>query len=243
MKTLKCAIWALSRYKFHCLAFVFSSYVGVCLCIMTLWPDSLSFYSRVSALISFALSVVFTIVAQFYKRLSSARTIFKAIPTLVEMVKLINPAIDEVVFKNRVEELFNLFLRANSKMKFYGSENRILWVDDNCGNNYYEIEAFESMGIESDLNAENTNDALELLKKNKYAAIISDMRRKEGEFEGYVLLDKVREMGIKTPFFIYTDFSAAKNWETTVRKGGQGITCMPDKLYKMVMDEIDKKRK
>ncbi|MDK7838786.1 response regulator, partial [Klebsiella pneumoniae] len=80
--------------------------------------------------------------------------------------------------------------------------NRILWVDDRPENNVYERQAFEAQGIEFAL-ALSTDEALELLKTNKFAAIISDMDRKEGAQEGYVLLERLRAMGDKTPFMIY----------------------------------------
>jgi DNA-binding NtrC family response regulator len=41
-----------------------------------------------------------------------------------------------------------------------------------------------------------------LFAKNHYALIISDMGRKEGKKEGYVLLEKVREINTDIPFII-----------------------------------------
>jgi CheY-like chemotaxis protein len=47
------------------------------------------------------------------------------------------------------------------------------------------------MGITFTL-ARSTQEALATLSKQRFAAIISDMGRKEGPSEGYVLLDAVR---------------------------------------------------
>src|SRR5205085_5064234 len=83
-----------------------------------------------------------------------------------------------------------------------GWHNHVLWVDDRPNNNIYERQAFEAVGIRF-TPALSTNEALELLERNKYAAIISDMGRREGPKEGYILLDTIRQQGNKTPFFIY----------------------------------------
>ena len=64
----------------------------------------------------------------------------------------------------------------------------ILWVDDRPENNTYERQAFEGVGLRFTL-ALSTDEAFERLAQTKYAAIISDMGRREGPREGYVLLD------------------------------------------------------
>ena len=63
----------------------------------------------------------------------------------------------------------------------------MLWVDDRPENNVYERQAFEEQGLHFRL-ALSTEEALQILKQEKFAAIISDMGRKEGPKEGYVLL-------------------------------------------------------
>ncbi len=60
---------------------------------------------------------------------------------------------------------------------------QILWVDDRPDNNIYERKAIESMGLEFSL-ALCTEEALTLLSHRRFAAIISDMGRKEGPKEG-----------------------------------------------------------
>jgi PleD family two-component response regulator len=69
--------------------------------------------------------------------------------------------------------------------------NSILWIDDRPDNNTYERQAFEAMGLRFTL-ALSTDEAFEHLSQNKYAAIISDMGRREGPREGYALLDRLR---------------------------------------------------
>jgi len=71
--------------------------------------------------------------------------------------------------------------------------NKILWVDNRPENNLFERRAFESMGLEITL-ALSTNEALPALSARKFAAIISDISRKEGPREGYVLLEELRRL-------------------------------------------------
>ncbi len=115
--------------------------------------------------------------------------------------------------------------------------NRILWVDDRPENNVYERQAFEAQGIEFSL-ALSTNEALALLKTNKFAAIISDMGRKEGPKEGYVLLENLRAMGDKTPFMIYASSNLPEHKKTALEQGAIGSTNKADELFKTVMGAV-----
>lgn len=115
--------------------------------------------------------------------------------------------------------------------------NHVLWVDDRPENNIYERRAFEAVGIRFTL-ALSTNEALDFLSRNKYAAIISDMGRREGNREGYVLLDAVRKQGDNTPFIIYAGSNLPKHKQETFEHGGQGTTNNPQELFQMVMKAI-----
>jgi len=117
--------------------------------------------------------------------------------------------------------------------------NQILWVDDRPENNIYEREAFENFGYEFSI-ALSTNQALELIKDKKFAAIISDMGRKEGSREGYVLLEKIRNQGITTPFIIYAGSNLPEHKEEALRRGAQGSTCYAQELFSLVINEINK---
>lgn len=112
-------------------------------------------------------------------------------------------------------------------------KNQVLWVDDRPENNVYERQAFEAVGIDFTLSL-NTKDALERLSKQKFAAVISDMGRKEGTREGYVLLDAMREKGDKTPLFFYASSNAPEHKRETKKHGGQGCTNDANGLFQMV---------
>ncbi len=115
-----------------------------------------------------------------------------------------------------------------------GWRNHVLWVDDRPDNNTYERRAFEAAGIRFTL-ALSTDEALGLLKRHRYAAIISDMGRREGVREGYVLLDEIRSQGDQTPFFIYAGSNSPEHKREASAHGGQGSTNNPEELFQMVM--------
>jgi DNA-binding NtrC family response regulator len=113
-----------------------------------------------------------------------------------------------------------------------------MWVDDRPESNVYERQAFESQGVQFSL-ALSTDEAIESLKSNKYAAIISDMGRKEGPQEGYVLLKKLRNAGDMTPFFIYAGSNAPEHKRMAKQKGAQGSTNRAQELFRLVMNAIE----
>jgi DNA-binding NtrC family response regulator len=118
-----------------------------------------------------------------------------------------------------------------------GWRKHILWVDDRPGNNIYERRAFESMGIEFTL-ALSTHEALNLLSNKRFAAIISDMGRKEGPKEGYVLLDAVRAKDRETPFFIYAGSNDPAHKRGAIERGAQGSTNRAQELFDMVIQAL-----
>lgn len=111
--------------------------------------------------------------------------------------------------------------------------NKILWVDDRPENNVYERQALESMGFEFTL-ALSTAEALHLLSTRRFAVIISDMGRKEGPREGYVLLEAVRTQDNTTPFFIYAGSNAPQHKREAALRGAQGTTNVANELVEMV---------
>ena len=115
--------------------------------------------------------------------------------------------------------------------------NQILWVDDRPENNVYEREAFEALGLKFTL-ALSTNEAFEKLSQYKYSVIISDMGRREGPREGYVLLDRLRKEGDLTPLFIYATSNAPEHIQETLEHGGQGCTNNPGQLFEMVTKAV-----
>jgi CheY-like chemotaxis protein len=118
-----------------------------------------------------------------------------------------------------------------------GRRRCILWVDDRPNNNVYERRAMETLGVTFTL-ALSTKDALEILAEQRFAAIISDMGRKEGPSEGYVLLEALRTRGDQTPFFIYAGSNAPKHKREAERRGAQGNTNVAQELFDMIVQVL-----
>ncbi|MBB4017790.1 CheY-like chemotaxis protein [Chelatococcus caeni] len=111
--------------------------------------------------------------------------------------------------------------------------NHVLWVDDRQENNVFERQAFEAYGIRFTL-VESTSEALSKLKIQRFAAVISDMGRREGPREGYKLLDELRSNGNKIPLFFYASSRAPEHIQETLNHGGQGCTNDAQELFQMV---------
>jgi CheY-like chemotaxis protein len=109
----------------------------------------------------------------------------------------------------------------------------LLWVDDNPSNNTYEANAFEAVGMKIEI-ALSTQEALQLLHNQSYDAIISDMGRREGPREGYVLLEEIRRGGDDTPYFIYAGSNLPEHKREARQRGAQGSTNDAEELFKMV---------
>ncbi|SOE91886.1 Response regulator receiver domain-containing protein [Burkholderia sp. D7] len=112
--------------------------------------------------------------------------------------------------------------------------NHLLWVDDRPDNNINERRAFEAMGVKITL-ATSTKEALDKLSRQNFSVIISDMGRKEGPKEGYVLLDSLRSQGNETPLFFYAASNSPEHKRETLAHRGQGCTNNAQELFQMVM--------
>ena len=110
----------------------------------------------------------------------------------------------------------------------------VLWVDDKPMNNTYERKALEAIGIQFTI-SKSTEDALEKLKQKIYDVIISDMGRPPDQKAGYVLLEKIRGMGIKTPFIIYAGSKRPEHIAEARRRGAFGTTNDPQELFELVI--------
>jgi tetratricopeptide (TPR) repeat protein len=94
----------------------------------------------------------------------------------------------------------------------------ILWVDDYPKNNVWERKKLENARacITPSL---STQEALESLSEHRFDAIISDLGRAEGAFEGFRLLEQIRAQGSQIPFAIYAGTRALKFAGEALRKG------------------------
>lgn len=134
-----------------------------------------------------------------------------------------NEASISIKLRDQLEMCFADILTEEQKASSLDRKRSVLWVDDRPENNAYGRIILEEMGIEV-ITALSTNQAMMWLKKSTVDVIISDMGRKEGSYEGYVLLDRLREKGDQTPFIIFAGSKKPKHVAEVIRRGGQGCT-------------------
>ena len=135
-----------------------------------------------------------------------------------------------------MELYFDSIIRG-AEFKKNSGKKEILWVDDRPENNVYERNMLEQYGLVFTL-ALSTQQALHCLKYSEFALIISDMGRKEGKHEGYVLLDAIRKSNNKIPFIIYAGSRKQEHINETLERGGQGCTNNPVELIDLVIKNL-----
>ncbi len=101
----------------------------------------------------------------------------------------------------------------------------------------YERRALEALGIQFTI-SKTTDDALERLQTKTYDVIISDMSRPPDKYAGYILLEKMKSMGITTPFIIYASGKKPEYVAEAKRRGAFGSTNEPQELFEMVIQAI-----
>ncbi|AWN34349.1 response regulator [Methylobacterium radiodurans] len=120
---------------------------------------------------------------------------------------------------------------------------RILWVDDVPANIAMEISQLNSNSIDVVL-VKSTEEAVKLLAYDQnFAAIVSDMVRKENgsnnKIAGIVLLRSIRKTGLSLPFYVFSSGKSEAEFEQTVTaEGGNGITSSSLRLLEWVTEAV-----
>ena len=110
----------------------------------------------------------------------------------------------------------------------------VLWVDDRPENNVYERRSLEALGVTFAL-AKSTDEALQMVARQKFDVIISDMGRPPDAQAGYTLLDKLRQGGNTTPYIIYAGSRDPHHRVEARRHGALDCTNRPDELFEYVL--------
>lgn len=113
---------------------------------------------------------------------------------------------------------------------------KVLWVDDNPSNNAFQVAALTNAGV-SVLQARSTAEALKVLAREDFDAIISDMGRLEsGQWHddaGLQLLHQLRGHGIALPvFFFCSNKQVQSKHDAAVAGGAAVITSSTTELFK-----------
>jgi CheY-like chemotaxis protein len=116
-------------------------------------------------------------------------------------------------------------------------QHRLLWVDDHPDNNRYERLAFEDYGFAITL-ATSTDEAMTAVQRQPFDVIVSDMNRREGPNEGWVLLERLRDTGNRAPFVIYSATGREADTVEARRRGADGYVSNPATLFRLVTDAV-----
>jgi CheY-like chemotaxis protein len=114
----------------------------------------------------------------------------------------------------------------------------VLWVDDRPDNNIIERRSMAAYNIDFVL-AQSTGQALALLMKQQFDAIVSDMARPPDSRAGYTLLDAVRGSRDQTPYFIYAGSRSPAHVREALSRGAQGATNMGAELLQMLLQALN----
>ena len=109
---------------------------------------------------------------------------------------------------------------------------KILWVDDNPGNNNAERNALSALKIQID-EAISTKNALTLLRMEDYNLVISDVGRGFNSTAGFDLLRTMRREGFEVPVIFYTDR------QRPVPEEALALTTRPDELMEWVFKALE----
>ena len=113
---------------------------------------------------------------------------------------------------------------------------RILWVDDEPGQNFELVKILLSLGTSVD-QATSTKEALEKLRKNEYHVVISDIKRGAGDNNGLAMVSKM----VEEKLYRWTIFYVL-NLKPGVPEYAFNITNRPDHLLHFIMDILERER-
>lgn len=131
----------------------------------------------------------------------------------------------------------NILKRAQNHLEVI-KDARILWIDDVPENNINEWKMLLQLNAKIEI-AKTTESALDMLKKNTYDLIISDMARNDEQDAGLKFLDKYRKDEKSVPVIFYIGIYDPK---LGIPPGAFGITNRPDELLHLVFDALERKR-
>jgi CheY-like chemotaxis protein len=116
-----------------------------------------------------------------------------------------------------IQELSNL-----GNLKEKATSVKILWVDDFPSNNKSIMDIYKNIGVNFDIAIDNES-AFELLKKNKYNLIITDMGRQSDNMAGISLIKNIKQRTIdpKPPIILYASQKALDMYGSLAR--GEGV--------------------
>lgn len=127
----------------------------------------------------------------------------------------------------------------NAQVIRRASRATALWVDDRPDNNIYERQSLEALGLSFVL-ATSTEEALDLVARQNFDLIISDMGRPPDPRAGYTLLDQLRASENHTPLIFYAGSNAPEHKVEARRHGAIGSTNRAAELFGYVLTALNR---
>ena len=131
----------------------------------------------------------------------------------------------------------NILKRAQNHLDVI-KDTRILWIDDVPENNLNEWKMLLQLNAKIAI-ARSTDSALEMVRKDEYDIIISDMVRNEEVDAGIKFLTSFRKMNKTAAVIFYIGVFDPK---LGIPPGAFGITNRPDELLHLVLDALERKK-
>jgi CheY-like chemotaxis protein len=116
---------------------------------------------------------------------------------------------------------------------------KILWVDDFPSNNKSIMDIYKNIGVQFDIAIDNES-AYELLKRNKYNLVISDMGRHSENMAGIFLIKNINQMSIniKPPVIFYASSKSISMYGSLARSEGALYVTSSAKDLVMAINQI-----
>ena len=141
-------------------------------------------------------------------------------------------------YNQKIEEAIQeLHILGDLKVK--ATSIKILWVDDFPSNNKSIMDIYKNLGVQFDIAIDNES-AYELLNKNKYNLVISDMGRHSQNMAGIFLLKNINQMSINTkpPVIFYASEKSISMYGSLARGEGALYATSSAKDLVMAINQI-----
>lgn len=154
-------------------------------------------------------------------------------------ITLLKESLDEVVAEHKVQvsegDKWSAIKRAQYVLPVFQGA-KLLWVDDEPQGNQLLIKFLRSLKADVD-QAQDTDEALKLLRRHQYDAVISDIKRKEGKTAGTDMVLRMWDERIYRWTIFYV-----RDLQPGIPAHAFNITNRPDHLLHFIMDVLERER-
>ena len=136
-------------------------------------------------------------------------------------------------YNQKIEEALQELPRLG-ELKEKATLIKILWVDDFPSNNKSIMDIYKNIGVQFDIAIDNES-AYDLLKRNKYNLVITDMGRHSQNMAGILLIKNINQMSINTkpPVIFYASEKSISMYGSFAR--GEGALYVTSSAKDLIM--------